>query len=328
MIIPTKFDYRTVALKEIDSEEAPFRITTNDAVSDLSDALGQVGLINPPVLMHQADRYVVVCGHRRVLAARALAWETIPARIPTSQNDPPACAFLAISENSIERPLNLIETSRALSLLNSFIPDKKERYRVAGNLGLPSNPSLIKKIGPLCRLPQQMQNGILSGEISLPSALMLSKLQPKAAVLISEFLIRLKLSLSKQKEMIVILQEIAIREDCTVEEIIHSEKIQSILDDPEMDRPRKSGLIRTYLKHRRFPNISDALDAFEKVKSSLTLGENTSLNPPPGFEGNHYRISFSFSSMNELDHHKQTLERLLEDERIKALLDSGPPKKK
>ena len=276
MNIPTKFDYRTVALEEIDSEEAPFRITTNDTVSDLSNALNQVGLINPPVLTHQANRYVVVCGHRRILAARALSWKTIPVRISTAQNDPLTCTLLAISDNSIERPLNLIETSRALSLLNSFIPDKKERYRVAGNLGLPSNPSLIKKIEPLCNLPQQMQNGILSGEISLPSALMLSKLKPRNAGLISEFLMRLKLSLSKQKELIVILQEIARREECTVEEIIRSEKIQSILDDPEMDRPRKSGLIRTYLKHRRFPNISSALDSFEELKKGLALGENTS----------------------------------------------------
>ena len=321
MIIPTKFDYRTVALNDINSEKAPFQITTNNAVKDLTDAFIQVGLLNPPVLTYRENRYVVVCGHRRVLAARSLAWETIPARILLSQNDPLICAYLAISENSIERPLNLIETSRALSLLRLFILDNKERYKVAGNLGLPSSPSLIKKIEPLCHLPQQMQNGILSGEISLPSALMLSKFQPKTAGLLSGLLSYLKLSLNKQKELIVIIQEIAIIEDCTVEDLIQSEKIQGILNDTEMDLPRKSGLVRNYLKRRRFPHISSTLDSFEKLKNSLSLGENASLKPPPGFESNHYNLTLSFSNISELNRHKQTLERLVQDDRIKLLLD-------
>ena len=197
--------------------------------------------------------------------------------------------------------MNLIETSRALALLRSCIPDDKERYEVAENLGLPSSPSLIKKIEPLCRLPQQMQNGILSGEISLPSALMLSKLPPKTADLLSGVLTYLKLSLNKQKELIVIIQEIAVIEDCTVEDLLQSEKIQGILNDAEMDLPRKSGLIRNYLKRRRFPHISSALDSFEILKNSLSLGENAALKPPPGFESRHYSLTLSFSNISQLN---------------------------
>jgi len=326
MIIPSKFDHRTVSLADIHSEKAPFRITTNSAVDDLAGAFNQVGIINPPVLIYQENGYVVVCGNRRVLAARALAWETIPARILPPQNDPLICAYLTISENSIERPLNLIETSRALSLLKSVIPDTGERYKVAENLGLPSSPTLIKKIEPLCHLPKHMQNGILSGEIALPSALMLSKLPPKTASSLSELLISLKLSLSKQKELIVIIQEISIREDCAIEDVIQSREIQDILGHPETDRPRKAGLIRDCLKRRRSPHISGAVDSFEKVKSSLSLGENVSLKPPPEFESNRYNITFSFSDMSELNLHKQTLERLVQDDRIRELFDSEPLK--
>ena len=327
MNTPLKFDHRTVALDEIESEKAPFRITTDSTVGDLSDALKQVGLISPPVLTCQEDSCVIVCGHRRVKAARALGWETIPSRILLSGNDPLTCACLAISENSIERPLNLIETSRALSLLKTYLPDDRERYNACKKLGLPFSPSHIKKIEPLCALPQQIQNGILTGEIALPTALMLSALQPKTAGLLSELLRNLKLSLNKQKELIVIIQEISLIEDLVIEDLILSEEVQGILNDPEMDLPRKSGLVRGCLKRRRYPHISHAMDAFEKLKSSLSLGENVSLKAPPGFEGNAYNIAFSFSNMAELNRHKQTLERLSRDERIGLLLDSEYNKK-
>lgn len=323
MSIPSKYECRTVALADIHPEVSPFRITTNDAVGDLADALNRVGLINPPILAYSESGYVVVCGFRRILAARSLAWNTIPARILHNPHDPLICAYLAISENSIERPLNLIETSRALSLLESCIPDTEERYKVAGSLGLPSSPSLVQKIKPLCRLPRSLQDGLLSGKIALSSALMLSKLDSKTADVLLKLLSDLKLSVSNQKELIVTIQEIAILEDVSAERLIQSEEIQEIVNSAEMDTPSKAGLLRSHLKHRRFPHISSAMDSFETMKKRLSLGENVSLKPPPGFEGNHYSIAFSFSSLFELNQHKQTLERLVHDGRIRALFDSG-----
>jgi hypothetical protein len=321
MIIPSEYNQQTVALADIRSETSPFRITTNSDIDDLAGSFKRVGIINPPVLLPEGNSYIVVCGHRRVQTAHSLSWETLTARILPTQDNPLRCVCLAISENSIERPLNLIETSRAFLLLKSVIPDTRERYKVAGDLGLPSNPSIIQKIEPLCRLPENIQNGILSGGIALSNALMLSKLPSKTADSLSAFLIKLKLSLNKQRELIEIIKEISIIEECEVDDILQTEDIQCIMDHPEMDIPRKAGLIRNYLKRRRFPHISNAMDSFQNLKKSLSLGENVFLKPPPGFESNQYHITFSFSDVSELKRHKQTLERLLHDDRIRGLFD-------
>ena len=232
------------------------------------------------------------------------------------------CATLAISENLSERPLNSIETSRALNLLASAITDKEVFYKTAEGLGLPCNPSLLKKIEPLCRLPQVIQNGILSGNLAQPVALMLDKLPSEAAIPLSDFLTRLTLSLQKQREFVAIIHEISIRDGCPVQDVIQAPEILDILGNPEPDIPRKANLIRNYLKRRRYPLLSNAQDSFDKIRSSLNLGENTTLTPPPGFESNRFTLTFTFSKLSDLDKHKQTIERLSRDVAFQSLLES------
>ena len=181
-------------------------------------------------------------------------------------------------------------------------------------MGLPSSPSFLRKIESLCRLPQSVQNGILSGDIALPSALMLEKVPDETAESLSEFLILLKLSLNKQREVIVFLQEISARDDCTVDDILQAPEIRTIMNDPDMDAPRKAGLVRNILRQRRFPHMSHAQASFERLIDDLNLGNNLSLKPPPGFEGTRYAITFSFSNLSDLEIHRQTLARLARDE--------------
>jgi len=320
-----EFHPEKVPLSAIDSEAQPFRITTKSGVDDLVSAFMRVGLTSPPILKPATGGYHVVCGYRRVTAARSIGWQSIPANILPEDTDALSCALLAISENSIERSLNLIETSRALSLLDSLIAEKEDLLETSAKFGLPGSPSLLKKILPLCRLPVPLQEGLLSGTLAMPVARMLSNLPTETAVAFAEFLITLKLSLHKQRELTDIVVEISKRDECSVVSVLTSPEICRILDDPDTDQPRKAGQVREYLRKRRFPSLTRTMAEFEALKGRLKLGENVSLKPPAGFESNRYTISLTVGSPAEFENQRKTLEKLAQHDEFIRLLESRNP---
>jgi ParB family chromosome partitioning protein len=320
--MPSDFQVAVVPLSVIDSETGTFRITTNSEVKDLASAFERVGITNPPIVKSKGDGYLVVCGFRRIAAARDIGWETLPVRILPAGTGPVSCALLAISENCIERSLNLIETSRALSLIESLTGDMNEMAEIAHKAGLPGNLSLFRKMLSLSRLPEPLQKGLLSGNLALPSVLILSELPSDTAVALSDFLASLKLSLHKQRELIDIVVEISRREDCTIESVITSNEITAIFDDSKTDLPQKSGRIRSCLKQRRFPNLTQAQAEFERLKSNLKLGENVSLKAPPGFESNRFNLSLNFASPTEFKNQLKTLGKLMDDQEFIQFLSA------
>lgn len=321
------FEYQPseVFLSDIDSGNETFRITTNSSAKDLVSAMDRVGLTSPPILKTSANGYVVICGFRRIAAARSLGWDSIFARILPEEASSLECALLAITENSIERPLNLIETSRALSLLSSLIDDTSEVLEAAEKTGLPGNIALFKKILPLCKLPQSIQEGILSGELALPSVQLLSRLPDETSLKVAEFLKKLKLSLHKQRELIDIVIELSKIEDSSIDRILSSPEICRVLNDPEMELPRKSGKIREYLRKRRYPHLTRAQEKFNHLMGNLKLGEHVSLKSPPGFESNRYTIALSFESLPELKKQIETLSELENNSEFIHLVRSRDP---
>jgi ParB family chromosome partitioning protein len=323
--MPSEVYHASVPLSNIDSETDTFRITSNREVADLVAAFKRVGLSNPPILKNTDGGYAVVCGFRRVAAARCAGWQSLPARIMPGDTDLLTCALLAISENSIERDLNLIEMSRALTLLQTLIGDKGTLMETAESVGLPGNPSMMEKLLPLCRLPEPLQNGLLSGALALPSVLMLSRLSTETAIVLSEFLSGMKLGLHKQREFIDIIFEISKREECSIESVIASPDIVAIQSDPNTDPPQKTGRIREYLRQRRFPSLTRAQAEFHRLKSQLKLGSHVSLKPPPGFESNRYILSLSFASPVEFEAQRDILGELAKHREFIHLLSSRDP---
>ena len=141
--------YRAISPAEIDAEDLTFRITTRSEIQDLLGSINKIGLIQPPVLAANPTGYTIVCGFRRIAACRKLGWTRLTARILEKTVDPFSTAQVAIADNALQRPLNLVETSRALQLLDKFESDSRQRRKAAEIMGLPISPSLtpaVKKI--------------------------------------------------------------------------------------------------------------------------------------------------------------------------------------
>lgn len=315
-----RFEQNLVPLDRIDTEDQTYRITTNPSIADLTGSIQSVGVITPPILKKRNSKFTVVSGFRRISTCRRLNWAQIEARVIAFDADPLTCVKIAVIENALQRPLNLIEQSRCLDMLSAFIPGSKDLSRTASELGLPGNASLLKKIKSICRLPQPIQECILSGTVSLAMAVELGRLENEAGIALARLFDHLKLSLNKQREVITLVTEIAHREEISILEVFEDVDLKAILTDEEIDRNLKTQKVRRCLRRRRFPSITSAENAFEYLANSLTLGTGMKLTPPKSFEGNTYTLSVRFHNLEELKAREAVLKRVIQNPNLRKIL--------
>lgn len=304
--------YQTIPLSQIDLQNDDFRITTREDLDELSASIQHAGLISPPVLIKQTCGFTIVSGFRRIAACRKLAWQEIIARILEPELSHPACLRLAIAANALERPLNLIETSRAYHKLSVLSNSHKELAATASSCGLPTNPSIIDKIKNLCLLPLPIQNSILNDTISLTMATDLARHTPDTALDFARLFEQLKLSLNKQKEIMTLISEIARREDTSIRRVLARETFQQILTDEDLDRGQKGRKIRSFLRQRRFPRIVKVEQNYHAHLKKLKLNPDIKLIPPKEFEGTTYTLNLNFTNLAHLKMLQSMLDKMIQ----------------
>jgi ParB-like chromosome segregation protein Spo0J len=310
----------TVSLTDIDTQDATYRITTRNQLQDLLGSISYLGLLHQPVLIENRSGYGVVCGFRRIAACRQLGWKSLGAKIHPANQDRFQIARLAIADNSLQRPLNLIETARSLNLLANTSPDRQQMEMAAQALGLPVNPSLAAKVQQLCRLAMPIQQGILSESINLAMALELGKMDARDAEVLVALFDRLKLGLNKQRELLLLVTEIAEREDTAIRELIGEQPLQDILHNVDLDRAIQRQRIRSLLRQRRYPTITEAEANYQKQVRQLKLSKQIKLIPPRDFEDSTYTMTLHFQNRQELSVLNAKINHILEHPALDKIL--------
>jgi len=311
----------TSPLSRIDSTDDAYRITTCEDNDVLAASISAAGLLNPPVLRDHGDSYTIVSGFRRIAACRSLGWSEIDIRLVEACCDDLTCCTIAIVDNALQRPLNLIETSRAINMLSSFFPGMAGLSENSARLGLPDSPAILNKLRRLCLLPMPLQEGVLANSISLAMAMELDRLEPSAAIGFTALFDSLGLSLSRQRETISLVKEIARRENLTIVQTLASADLQDILRDEDLDRTQKQRRLRRHLRGRRFPNLTRAERQFEDGVQALGLRAGTRLIAPSNFEGEAYILQMRFRDTDELRSRKYELESIIEHPGLQDLLE-------
>ena len=310
----------SIDMASIDLEDNTFRITTDTRIEDLVLSIKSVGLLNPPILIKKTSGFQIISGFRRISAYISLGMAEIPARIVGSDTKTLDCVKFAITENSLQRTLNLIEQSRSFYMLSGLYKDNDHLAGAASALGLPDNPSIINKIKKICKFPRDIQNGVLSNTISLAMALELEMLEKDEGSAFAIIFDNLKLSLNKQREIITHVKEIAIRENISIINLLNKSHLLEIADDKDLDRNQKIKKIRLYLKQRRFPEITRAAKELEIKIKNLKLGSNMKLIPPKNFEASTYSLNLQFASIKQLQENKTALENIIQNPILKDIL--------
>lgn len=294
------YNVDTVALDRIDADDETFCITTNPTTTDLALSISAIGLLHPPLLAGNDRGYLIVCGFRRIAACLALGLTHVSARI--FREPPPYSVYakLAVADNASQRPLNVVEQSRAAALIRRFTEKGTDWRAHAAHVGLPDSKAALERILPIAEMPEPLQAAIVEGSVALPIALRVHALkQPDAAALCS-FLRYIKTGLNIQRELVEMIEEISIRDSISMAQLLAAKDLTAILDQEEMPLPERVDRLRRVLKWRRFPELSKAEDAYFQARKALKLNPRIQIQPPRFFEGNTFRLSLSIQSRAEL----------------------------
>jgi ParB family chromosome partitioning protein len=198
---------------------------------------------------------------------------------------------------------------------------KEALVEAAAMLGLPLSPSIVPKIKKICDLPLPIQKGILTSIIDLTMALELDRFHPEVGQALVGFFDQLKVGLNRQRELLLLLEEISRREEIPIQQLIAEEPLNQILENSDLDRSIKRQNIRTYLRRRRFPMISKTETQYNAFVKQLKLGRNINLMPPKDFEGMTYTMTIRFDNREELNRLKEKLEKIIHHPSFGKIID-------
>ncbi|WP_419655344.1 ParB domain nuclease [Desulfosarcina variabilis str. Montpellier] len=300
------YNVRHIRLSKINTSDQTFRITTNSDYSDLTPSISQMGVLQPPMLVPKGEGFIVVSGFRRISVCQSLSLVDIPARIINDHASGFDQAQMAIADNAFQRPLNTVEQSRALALIQRFAPDETDWHAAARLVGLPTSRKAVQRLLPIADMPESLQMAIVNGSIALPVAISIRTLHQDDGTALSLLFQKINTGLNNQRELFELIVETAIIKEMSVSRLLEQQDITSIFADDNTPMPQQVQRLRQVLKLMRYPELSKAEDAFHQAFKGLKVDPAIQLQPPRFFEGQTFRLSLSVRS-------RQQLKRLLAD---------------
>jgi hypothetical protein len=129
----------------------------------------------------------------------------------------------------------------------------------------------------------------------------------------------LKVSENHLRDLMEWLEEIALREQLTIEEILASQPIVDFASDPRLGRADKLKRMKEEIRRRRFPRLTQTEDAIRARIRELKLHPEIRLMVPLGLEGGRLQVELSASSHDEFKRLVIKLAEVATDNKIQQI---------
>ena len=315
----------TILLDRVDSSQTRYRISMGGCPDSLVRSIQSLGLLHPPFLVKENEKWVIVSGFKRVEACRRLGFDRISVREIPGEASCLDRVRTAIADNLLARPLNCVEMGNAFALLAPCCQSDKELATEAAALGLPAGKKAAAEHLALNGLSKDILHLAARERISLPVALELGRLDDAGARAFVRLFSQVKMSLNKQREVVLHATEIAKREEVSVAHVLNAPTLTCVLDQPEPDPNAKSRQIRAYLHARRFPETHRAFEKMNRIFSALPLAPGMRLDPPFNYETNQFSLTLFFQNPAQLKEHGEKVAEMASCPELPRLWD-GPGK--
>lgn len=161
-------------LGELDVADETFCFRMSVYVNDLMGDLAKNGQDFPVVVRPRGPSgegsYQLVCGFRRVTAARRLGWATV--RAVVRELDDGAAYRLAYAENERRRAYSVVDRAHAVAKARQA---GVKYARIGEYFGL--KPTMMKELMSLARAPEQVQARVEAGDITPKMAVAMNVLK-------------------------------------------------------------------------------------------------------------------------------------------------------
>jgi ParB-like chromosome segregation protein Spo0J len=303
-----------VSLAQIDLAETAVEMAPAPALDRLVASLKEVGLINPPWLRPQpgGQRFGVVTGARRVQAAADLGWQEITVRLLPEGTPDFYCLLVHVIDNAFTRGFNLREQAALAARLLSQCDPETVAARYLPYLGLPPSQAHLARLIKTAGLEAPWQELAASGRLALTAAARLADWDPEARAAAWPFLESLRLSQSKQEELLDQVALLARREGISPAAVLARDEFRCALTDPDRTPQERVEAVRRHLYAQVYPRLSAARAAFATALARLGWKRTPRfrLHPPPVFEGPDFHLEIKFQDAPELQQLLAEIQRL------------------
>jgi ParB family transcriptional regulator, chromosome partitioning protein len=162
-------EYRDIPLEQLEIGVSQARVRdVSKNVDDLAASLAKVGLLEPIVVapVDSGERFEIVTGQRRFLAAKQLNWKTIKAGVMDTKPADDIAKAISLTENMVREDMSQADYIDACTSLFRRYGSIKQ---VCEELGLPY--SKVQKYVKFDQLIPVLKGKVTSGELQMDVAL-------------------------------------------------------------------------------------------------------------------------------------------------------------
>lgn len=309
---------KLVSLGDIEQTEGPFCMSFKFELDPLIRSVKEWGLVNPLIVKgNDKGMREVVLGFRRLLALKTLGLEEIPCKDITNTGFSDLdCLLLNLKDNLATRYFNDVEKAMVLSRLSGQVPKNEILMRFMPLLGLPSHKPTFDFFLEIASSDETLKVAIVEKRLSAKAFKSLLDLNARSRSSVVSWILSINLNSKQQLQFIEYLQDISMRDECSVHDLLLDEDLINILNDANRNSPQKAKAILRRLKSRRFPMLDRSEKAYRKYISSLDLPKGARIHHPPFFEGSEFRLDITFKKGGELKEKLEYINRIQGLEKI------------
>ena len=319
----TKKPIQSVFIKDIDCDDALFRMTFCPSPGNLKVSMANVGLTNP-VILRGGERFQIVTGYRRISAARSLGWKTIDARVFTPHELEFESGFkLSLYENLGSRTFNLIESSMVVTgfVRGCKTEENSVRENILPLLGFQSGRKVYQQLLSLAQLIEAWERLVVINSISLPNAAKVARFSPVEQKALYSAVSGLRLGENKLRQCLEMAEEISKRDEVSLDQLFAAELFAFLGEKEQRNVSERTELFRKTIRALRYPALAREEEQFQALRKKLILPPSVGLEPPEFFEGDKLKVTLKFRSPEELRSILDILGEAADGEALSALLE-------
>jgi hypothetical protein len=251
-----------------------------------------------------------------VKAAADLGWREITVRLVPAGAPDFYCLLMHLMDNAFTRGFNLREQADLATRLLRHCDRETVAARYLPYLGLPPSQAHLARLVKTAGLEAPWQQLAAQGRLALTAAARLADWDPEGRAAAWPFLDSLRLSQSKQEELLDQVAILARREGLSPAAVLARDELRCVLTDPDRTPQERTEAVRRQVFQWVHPRLSAAREAFETALARLGWKRTprVRLHPPPAFEGPDFHLEIKFRDAPELQHLLGEIHRLTRTE--------------
>ncbi len=309
-----------IELERID-DDAFTDFALGEPAGALTDSIRSIGVTHPVTLVRNGDRFQIVCGHRRSHIARGLGLAEAPAWVRDGEWSDADRLFWNLKENLGHRNWSDAEKGMILGRLQRAGVTVDECVQQAlPLLGLEKSKKLAEDFLSVQQFEADQLQLLHRPNIPLRVFKTLFRWQAEDRRAAFGLFAQLQPGVNKWREVLEKVDDIAVRDNVSPEEVLRRNEIQSMLNHSDLPANEKYDAIHRQLHAWRFPHFSELQRRVGLAIDQLQLDGRVKLKTPENFENDLLRVEMKFDSVEEFTKQVEQLFRACDSEALAELI--------